>query len=206
MPSYAFLPSCLCPGDAILGGDHCSHAEAGQDRFCGSTWQLYPCHCEDETGLRDCGKVIKIQTGGCVLHLVEGQLMQRCTNLIISSYIYTIHLINILSRDLILPMKHGPGTYNIAEVIYFSQLLKRQALLEILRIEGLSDDLIPGLEIPTGTPLVYELDKDQRALNIFSPSANCKLAFSQIQRNREFVLPQFGRQCDFLVFSFVTTF
>ena len=103
-------------------------------------------------------------------------------------------------------MKHGPGTYNIAEVIYFSQLLKRQALLEILRIEGLSDDLIPGLEIPTGTPLVYELDKDQRALNIFSPSANCKLAFSQIQRNREFVLPQFGLQCDFLVFWFVTTF
>lgn len=27
------------------------------------------------------------------------------------------------------------------------------------RIEGISDDVIPGLEIPTGTPLVYELDK-----------------------------------------------
>eukprot|EP00438_Fugacium_kawagutii_P015603 Skav212774 [mRNA] locus=scaffold159:129286:138221:- [translate_table: standard] len=26
-------------------------------------------------------------------------------------------------------------------------------------IEGISDDVIPGLEIPTGTPLVYELDK-----------------------------------------------
>ena len=52
MPSYAFLQSGLCRGDAILGGDDCSHAEAGQDRFCGSTWQLYPCHCEDETGLK----------------------------------------------------------------------------------------------------------------------------------------------------------
>ena len=28
-----------------------------------------------------------------------------------------------------------------------------------MRIEGISDDVIPGLEIPTGTPLVYELDK-----------------------------------------------
>merc|ERR1712186_317386 len=27
-------------------------------------------------------------------------------------------------------------------------------------IEGIADDVIPGLEIPTGTPLVYELDKD----------------------------------------------
>lgn len=33
--------------------------------------------------------------------------------------------------------------------------------LDILRIEGLSDDVIPGLEIPTGTPLVYELDKER---------------------------------------------
>ncbi|CAJ1399835.1 unnamed protein product [Effrenium voratum] len=31
-------------------------------------------------------------------------------------------------------------------------------------IEGLSDDLIPGLEIPTGTPLVYELDKDLKPI------------------------------------------
>ncbi|CAK9012608.1 unnamed protein product [Durusdinium trenchii] len=31
-------------------------------------------------------------------------------------------------------------------------------------IEGLSDDVIPGLEIPTGTPLVYELDKDLKPL------------------------------------------
>ena len=54
---------------------------------------------------------------------------------------------------------------HIAELIYVSQLLRRQAMamLLTLRIEGLSDDLIPGLEIPTGTPLVYELDKDQRA-------------------------------------------
>jgi len=27
-------------------------------------------------------------------------------------------------------------------------------------IEGIPDDVIPGLEIPTGTPLVYDLDKD----------------------------------------------
>lgn len=27
-------------------------------------------------------------------------------------------------------------------------------------IEGIADDVIPGLEIPTGTPLVYALDKD----------------------------------------------
>merc|ERR1719265_2969568 len=31
-------------------------------------------------------------------------------------------------------------------------------------IEGLSDEVIPGLEIPTGTPLVYELDKDLKPL------------------------------------------
>merc|ERR1712226_1704730 len=27
-------------------------------------------------------------------------------------------------------------------------------------IENIPDDVIPGLEIPTGTPLVYEFDKD----------------------------------------------
>merc|ERR1712113_156660 len=27
-------------------------------------------------------------------------------------------------------------------------------------LEGIADDVIPGLEIPTGTPLVYELNKD----------------------------------------------
>jgi 2,3-bisphosphoglycerate-dependent phosphoglycerate mutase len=31
-------------------------------------------------------------------------------------------------------------------------------------IEGIADDVIPGLEIPTGTPLVYELDKDLKPL------------------------------------------
>mmetsp|Transcript_68810 Transcript_68810/g.128412 ORF Transcript_68810/g.128412 Transcript_68810/m.128412 type:complete len:261 (+) Transcript_68810:80-862(+) len=31
-------------------------------------------------------------------------------------------------------------------------------------IEGISDDDIPGLEIPTGTPLVYKLDKDLKPL------------------------------------------
>jgi len=31
-------------------------------------------------------------------------------------------------------------------------------------IEGISDDVIPGLEIPTGTPLVYELDKDLKPI------------------------------------------
>jgi len=31
-------------------------------------------------------------------------------------------------------------------------------------IESISDDVIPGLEIPTGTPLVYELDKDLKPL------------------------------------------
>jgi len=31
-------------------------------------------------------------------------------------------------------------------------------------IESLSDDLIPGLEIPTGTPLVYELDADLKPI------------------------------------------
>ena len=31
-------------------------------------------------------------------------------------------------------------------------------------IEGISDDVIPGLEIPTGTPLVYELDADLKPL------------------------------------------
>jgi len=31
-------------------------------------------------------------------------------------------------------------------------------------IEGIEDDVIPGLEIPTGTPLVYELDVDMKPL------------------------------------------
>merc|ERR1712113_1059842 len=31
-------------------------------------------------------------------------------------------------------------------------------------LEGISDDVIPGLEIPTGTPLVYELDADLKPL------------------------------------------
>jgi len=31
-------------------------------------------------------------------------------------------------------------------------------------IEGISDDVIPGLEIPTATPLVYELDKDLKPI------------------------------------------
>merc|ERR1712187_219105 len=31
-------------------------------------------------------------------------------------------------------------------------------------IEGIADDVIPGLEIPTDTPLVYELDKDIKPL------------------------------------------
>merc|ERR1712151_430998 len=31
-------------------------------------------------------------------------------------------------------------------------------------IEGIVDDVIPGLEIPTGTPLVYELDADLKPL------------------------------------------
>jgi len=31
-------------------------------------------------------------------------------------------------------------------------------------LEGIPDDVIPGLEIPTGTPLVYELDKDLKPM------------------------------------------
>lgn len=31
-------------------------------------------------------------------------------------------------------------------------------------LEGIPDDVIPGLEIPTGTPLVYELDKDLKPI------------------------------------------
>ena len=31
-------------------------------------------------------------------------------------------------------------------------------------IEDISDDVIPGLEIPTGTPLVYELDADLKPI------------------------------------------
>merc|ERR1712113_102941 len=31
-------------------------------------------------------------------------------------------------------------------------------------IEGISDDVIPGLEIPTGTPLVYELDANLKPI------------------------------------------
>merc|ERR1712170_297121 len=32
-------------------------------------------------------------------------------------------------------------------------------------LEGIADDVIPGLEIPTGTPLVYELDADLKPLS-----------------------------------------
>merc|ERR1712032_1306292 len=31
-------------------------------------------------------------------------------------------------------------------------------------LEGIPDDVIPGLEIPTGTPLVYELDRDLKPI------------------------------------------
>jgi 2,3-bisphosphoglycerate-dependent phosphoglycerate mutase len=31
-------------------------------------------------------------------------------------------------------------------------------------LEGISEDVIPGLEIPTGTPLVYKLDKDLKPM------------------------------------------
>merc|ERR1739838_346573 len=31
-------------------------------------------------------------------------------------------------------------------------------------LEDIPDDVIPGLEIPTGTPLVYELDKDLKPI------------------------------------------
>merc|ERR1712086_481865 len=31
-------------------------------------------------------------------------------------------------------------------------------------LEDIADDVIPGLEIPTGTPLVYELDKDLKPI------------------------------------------
>lgn len=31
-------------------------------------------------------------------------------------------------------------------------------------IEGIADDVIPGLEIPTGTPLVYQFDKDLKPI------------------------------------------
>merc|ERR1712100_328431 len=31
-------------------------------------------------------------------------------------------------------------------------------------LEGISEDVIPGLEIPTGTPLVYDLDKDLKPI------------------------------------------
>lgn len=31
-------------------------------------------------------------------------------------------------------------------------------------IEGIADDAIPSLEIPTGTPLVYDLDKDLKPI------------------------------------------
>merc|ERR1739848_857353 len=31
-------------------------------------------------------------------------------------------------------------------------------------LEGIADDVIPGLEIPTGTPLVYNLDADLKPI------------------------------------------
>lgn len=41
-------------------------------------------------------------------------------------------------------------------------------------IEGISDDDIPSLEIPTGTPLVYELDKDLKPIATDSAVAPLK--------------------------------
>merc|ERR1711972_181597 len=44
-------------------------------------------------------------------------------------------------------------------------------------IESIPDDVVPGLEIPTGTPLVYELDKDLKP--IASPLAMEPLKFGR---------------------------
>mmetsp|Transcript_126839 Transcript_126839/g.367148 ORF Transcript_126839/g.367148 Transcript_126839/m.367148 type:complete len:262 (+) Transcript_126839:67-852(+) len=44
-------------------------------------------------------------------------------------------------------------------------------------IEDIPDDVIPGLEIPTGTPLVYDLDKDLNP--IASPEAVAPLKFGR---------------------------
>merc|ERR1712187_905802 len=44
-------------------------------------------------------------------------------------------------------------------------------------IEGIADDVIPGLEIPTGTPLVYALDADLKP--IASPLAMEPLKFGR---------------------------
>merc|ERR1712151_1090018 len=44
-------------------------------------------------------------------------------------------------------------------------------------LENIADDVIPSLEIPTGTPLVYELDKDLKP--IASPLAMEPLKFGR---------------------------
>jgi len=51
-------------------------------------------------------------------------------------------------------------------------------------IEGISDDAITGLEIPTGTPLVYELDKDSSLSLATSPWSLSNLDATSVMRRR----------------------
>lgn len=47
-----------------------------------------------------------------------------------------------------------------------------QALIKYL--EGISDEDIPGLHVPIGTPLVYELDENLSAVNHYQVADQSK--------------------------------
>lgn len=47
-----------------------------------------------------------------------------------------------------------------------------QALIKYL--EGISDEDIPGLYVPIGTPLVYELDENLNAVNHYQVADHSK--------------------------------
>lgn len=47
-----------------------------------------------------------------------------------------------------------------------------QALIKFL--EGISDEDIPGLHVPIGTPLVYELDENLSAVNHYQVADHSK--------------------------------
>lgn len=47
-----------------------------------------------------------------------------------------------------------------------------QALIK--HLEGISDEDIPELHIPIGTPLVYELDENLNSLNHYQVADNSK--------------------------------
>ena len=75
-------------------------------------------------------------------------------------------------------MLHVVGLFaSCAHWLYYSMALMWfravQALIKFL--EGTSDEDIPGLHVPIGTPLVYELDENLSAVKHYKVADHSKL-------------------------------